>query len=145
MGAKIVALMFVVFGILDFAIGLPFPNTMLLLVVTSPPHWVSWIVGLGFPILCVIFGLALWFKLQVGRIALGVLSIIYAILHLWTIPNLGFWRYVSSDYFPTLHASDFSVFGGAILFIATAVYLLLVCRPPNNSLEPDADKPRRSS
>lgn len=125
-GVKVFALAFVLFGILDLIGVIEFPDTMLLIVLTQPPDWLSWLVIIVLPILCIGFGLFMFINRRLSTATLSIVCFVYSVMHIWAIPKLPYWEHLSQGRMSLIPGViEMKVVGGLFLFVAAPIYLLL--------------------
>lgn len=135
-GERALALAFVLFGVVDLIGAIEFPDTMLLIVLVQPPKWISWLIAIILPMICIVFGLTLFFRKKIGGIVLFIVSIIYAAMHFWAVIEYAYLDYPLRDGIPfTIGSIELKIVGGLLVFLTASVYLYLRLRPRKGTVD----------
>lgn len=131
---KILAIVAILFGILQFMPIIHFPDISLALISAGTSKSINMFVVFLLPLLTLTSGVMALFKTKIGLISLmGVFSI-YFIISVLGFAKLKFWEYLSTDYMPSIGRIELITFGNCIFFIVLLVLIYFNIFPSNQRL-----------
>lgn len=120
---RILAIIAILFGIFQFLPFIPFPDISLSLISAGTSKIINQLVVFLLPLLTIILGVVSLFKIRLGFISLLSIFSVYFVISVSGFVKLRFWRYISSDYMPSIGRMEVMNFGNCIFFLALIILI----------------------